>query len=267
MKIKKDFAIPNPRGKTLQFFLKTSGRKANDLELKLVDADGTNYGAKISIPPDRPWEKLEVDLDGLAYWWGGDPHLDGVSQIYFALSAGEGGQGSISIDELTLKPSAKKSGAKPATGILDSCDGIEGWKIESEKGPANIVSVPGVRNRAIGFAYDPSLGNWVQIHKSFPFVLRDRSVIRFFFKWSGEPNRFEFKLADNDGSTFGWTFAALQGPDQWQEIEIPVKDLVYLWGGDASLDLDRIQGVWISASRTRPGPSFHAIDQLSLAVR
>src|SRR5262245_42226061 len=68
----------------------------NTLELKLVDADGSNYGIfwphKTGV---TSWTTIEMPMSSLKYLWGGDNVMDWkhVRQIYFAVSLKSGDQG------------------------------------------------------------------------------------------------------------------------------------------------------------------------------
>jgi len=97
---KKDISIPNYEGNTLQFYMKVLGEKKNNLEIKLIDNDGTNFGYKIVLIPLGEWKRIEIALKDFSYWWGGDSTLSEVKQMYFAVSHIQGGKGSVILDDL-----------------------------------------------------------------------------------------------------------------------------------------------------------------------
>lgn len=80
----------------------------NTLEFKIVDADGSNFGATWTHRTGRSaWTVVDVPLAELAYLWGGDNRMDWsrVRQIYFAVSrksGDEGGKGRVVIRGVTF---------------------------------------------------------------------------------------------------------------------------------------------------------------------
>lgn len=80
----------------------------NTLEFKIVDADGSNFGATWTHRTGRSaWTVVDVPLTELAYLWGGDNRMDWsrVRQIYFAVSrknGDEGGKGRVVIRGVTF---------------------------------------------------------------------------------------------------------------------------------------------------------------------
>lgn len=80
----------------------------NTLEFKIVDADGSNFGATWTHRTGRSaWTVVDVPLTELAYLWGGDNRMDWsrVRQIYFAVShksGDEGGKGRVVVRGVTF---------------------------------------------------------------------------------------------------------------------------------------------------------------------
>ena len=76
----------------------------NDLEFKLVDAGGKNVWRRVMHGVDFPseWHGVRVRKSRLAFGWGPNPDMEPehIGALEIAISAGEGGRGSIWIDEL-----------------------------------------------------------------------------------------------------------------------------------------------------------------------
>lgn len=91
------------------FYYRGSG-KANTLEIKFEDTDGTNFGR---LWPGQSaiadWTRIEVRFAELTYLWGGDANMDWeqVKNIFFAVSRKEGdmgGAGTVEIADIALIP-------------------------------------------------------------------------------------------------------------------------------------------------------------------
>ncbi|MBN1385205.1 MAG: hypothetical protein JW983_10025 [Elusimicrobia bacterium] len=103
VQVDKDFDISLNNDYNFSFYFKREGSK-NNLEFKLVDADGSVFGKKFEkIKSGKKWQKLAIGPGDLKYLWGGDEKLGKVKKIYFAVSAGSGGKGRIYVDELEFK--------------------------------------------------------------------------------------------------------------------------------------------------------------------
>lgn len=261
----KDLPVPSIDRKAIQFYVKHSGDKKNKLEVKLIDEDGTNYGYKADLKPNSDWEKITLDATDFVYWWGGNPKLDTIKQFGFAVSPEEGGIGSVLIDELRLVPSKNRLTEKIKVGLVDDCESTKGWKSESDQGAtASLNTWFGKEKDSLVLKYDLGTGNWVQMYKMQPLEITPKTVISFWMKWTGEANAVEFKIADFDRSNFGKKFETLSNPDQWQEINIPVSELAYLYGGDKELDGKSVIGIWIAVTKVKGSKGTLAIDSIKL---
>lgn len=266
VQFRKNLRIDRSAGNAIQFFVRATGANVNHMEIKLVDDNGTNFGYKFVLKPTDIWEHISIRFEDFSYWWGGDRTLDEITKVYFAVSAIDGGLGSVLVDQLVLTRTEEQSAKRVAGGVFDRCDSMDGWQIEGAVGTTRrLVGIPGVQNQGIAIEYDFGTGNWVQIFKSFPIELTRRGAIRFYFKWTGERNNFEFKVTDKDGTTYGKVFDSLKEKDVWQEVVVPVSELSYWWGGkDQDLDLKNIHGLWLAVSKSNGGSGSHAIDQLEI---
>lgn len=263
--ILKGISVTNYDGKALQFYLRSGSEKVDNLEVKMIDQDGTVFGYKFPLKSSEQWQLITIPWGDFSYWWGGDSKLGGVAQFEFAISAGRGGDGIIVIDELKLVSSQEKAQKKIKSGIFDHCDSLEGWDWDGEEGTSsNLVKALGKEKDALLMEYDLGPGNWVQFNKFFPIELTNKSVFSFFLKWTGEQNNLEFKLVDKDGSNFAKKLENLEKKGEWQEVKIPVSELSYWWGGDSELDAKNIRGIWIGISRNKGNKGSIAIDTLSL---
>jgi len=264
VQINKDITLSTVEGKAIVFHYKVSGKRNNVLEVKLEDGDGSIYGKKIPIRPSKSWVKVLVNIGDLTYWWGGNPKLEGIQRIWFAISGGEGGKGSLILDDLRLVESERRATGKITSGLFDDCDSLEGWETDHEQGSkVKLISVAGKKRKALGIVYDLSEGSWVQVYKNFRVELKEDSVFQFYLKWTGKLNNLEFKLTDADGSVFGKKLE-LENERQWQLVKVPVSRLTYWWGGDEELDMKHVKKLWFAVSRLQGGGGSMGIDQLAL---
>lgn len=265
--VNKDIAIKDYEGKVFQFYVKASGSKTNNLEVKLVDEDGTNYGYKIPLAPNNQWEKVSVNMKDFTYWWGGNPKLDSVKSIYFAVAAIDGGNGTVILDDLrTIAPQKQKSESLKS-GIIDFCDSLSGWAADGEEGTThNLSLVPGKEKQAVKMDYNLNGKTFVQIHKPFPDLkISSKSIFSFHVKKDGDPCALEFKIVDKDGTNFGKRIEGFGKIDPWQEMKIPFSELSYFFGGDPQLDTKNIDGIWIAMSSGNGGKGSITIDQFKVS--
>src|SRR3989338_9159876 len=99
--------------------LRCAGSK-NRLEVKLVDADGTNFGTRLDdLAFDGAWREVAIPYSRFEYFWGGtDTSLDlaKVTSVWMAVSKIEGGASDISFDRIDLDLGASAPRAAPPTG-------------------------------------------------------------------------------------------------------------------------------------------------------
>jgi F5/8 type C domain-containing protein len=85
----------------------------NHLEFKLVDSTGNNvwWHVRRDLEFPREWRTVSIRKRQVRFAWGpaGGGELRHVAFIEIAVTAGEGGAGSVWIDELTLEPLAADS--------------------------------------------------------------------------------------------------------------------------------------------------------------
>lgn len=83
------------------FYYRATG-SINDLEIKMTDDDGTNYGYRLTFNPDGDWHRVKIPFQDFTYWWGGNSTLSYASKLYFAVSPGVGGSGEIMLDNIRV---------------------------------------------------------------------------------------------------------------------------------------------------------------------
>lgn len=250
----KGFVIDDFRNKALSIWVKGKGAN-NNLEIKLVDEDDTNYGVKRPILSESgDWVHLTLSEADFSYWWGGDPALGRVKDIYFAISKGDGGAGELLVSDLRLT-AAPKEGNIRKDGMIFDGGTKEGWMVaKGEASSINLESTTGPKGtKALAFKYSIPAGQWVSARRSLNADLSGNPSIFIRVKGEGEPNNVEIKLIDRDDSTFGKDFPGLGASGQWQDITIPLSDFSYRWGGDNRLDSSLIRYLDIAVSGSGGG--------------
>ncbi len=89
----------------------------NRLEVKLVDADGTNFGVRLEdLAFDNQWHDVNIPFSKFEYFWGGDDKLDlaHVVSVWLAVSKMDGGAGEVGIDQVELVTSSAAPAKSPA---------------------------------------------------------------------------------------------------------------------------------------------------------
>lgn len=247
--VNKSFSIPSFRGKALSFWLKGKGA-ANNLEIKLVDEDDTNYGVKRpSLTTDGDWTQVTFTEADFSYWWGGDQSLNAVKDVYFAVAAGDGGSGEVLVSDLRLV-SANPAGGLSKDGVIADGSSVDSWTLAKGEGAnATLFTGAGLKGKAIGVQYAIPANQWVAIRKTINADLSAGNaslVLRI--KGEGDPNNVEIKLVDRDESTFGKVFTGMGASNAWQEVKIPLSDMQYLWGGDNRLDTTLVRHLDVAIS-------------------
>ena len=149
------------------FYYKGTG-SSNTLQFKLEDEDGSVFGKRLYNATNMSeWTKARINYSELDYYWGGDNSLDlkNITGIVFAIESGErdgipvgeGGNGTLSISNITLESAYKTIGIN----VYGS------WYQEVDNGTSLSLSVDH-GNKIITMTYDLGEGNkWVLIFKKF----------------------------------------------------------------------------------------------------
>jgi hypothetical protein len=143
--VRKKVALELPANYAFSFLLKGEGRP-NNFEFKLLDASGKNVWWRsqrdVTFPTD--WQRTTIRKSRFTFAWGPSAReLKETSAIEFAISAGEGGSGSVWIDDLTFEarepaigtdvpPTVQASSSLPGSeprAMLDA-DAATRWRSE-----------------------------------------------------------------------------------------------------------------------------------------
>ncbi len=127
--VRKSFSLPLPENYAFTFQLRGDARP-NNFEFKLLDARGRDVWWRnqrdFAFPHD--WQQVVIRKSRITHAWGaGRGELKQVGSIEFAVSAGEGGSGSLWIDDLTFEPRepAGHDGVTPSVTASTSLSGSE----------------------------------------------------------------------------------------------------------------------------------------------
>ncbi|HJQ83543.1 MAG TPA: discoidin domain-containing protein [Candidatus Binatia bacterium] len=107
--VRKTFAVALPENWAFTFQLRGEGRP-NNLEFKLIDGRGRNVWWRnqhdFVFPHD--WQRMTIRKSRIGFAWGPQPtaELKQVGAIEIAIAAGEGGSGSVWIDDLAFEERA-----------------------------------------------------------------------------------------------------------------------------------------------------------------
>lgn len=248
--LSKGFAIDEFKGKAISFKMKAKGAN-NNLEVKLVDEDGTNYGVKRPLLSETEgWSALTFNEADFSYWWGGDPVLGRIKDIYFAISAGDGGAGEMLISDLRMGV-ASKDGNIGKGGMVFDGQTKDGWMgAKGEGSTLTLETGPGEKGKkAMAMKFSIPAGQWVSIRRAISADLSSGSPkMTLRLKGEGDPCDVEVKLIDRDDSTFAKIFPGMTGNGKWEEVVIPFSEFNYMWGGDSELDQSLIRYLDIAIS-------------------
>lgn len=120
-----DAQLQLPENYEISFWLKGEA-PSNTLELKLVDPSGENvwWVNRREFEFAGPWRKITFRKRHVTFAWGpaGGGDIRTVGAIEFAITAGQGGKGTIWIDELSITPlePVRPYDAKPVITSVDN---------------------------------------------------------------------------------------------------------------------------------------------------
>lgn len=121
--VRKTFPFPLPENFAFTFDLRGEGPR-NNFEFKLVDPRGRSVWWRrypdFTFPPD--WQRMTVRKSRLELAWGppGAKELKQLGAIELAVSAGEGGTGSLWIEDLVFEERERAEHNGPAHGVQAS---------------------------------------------------------------------------------------------------------------------------------------------------
>jgi hypothetical protein len=266
--ISKNFAIDDFKGKAFTFQIKSKGAN-NNLEVKLIDEDDSNFGVKRPLLTESgDWTTMTLSEADFSYWWGGDPVLGRIKDINFSISAGDGGAGELLVADLRMGQ-ASKEGNIGKGGVIFDGQTKEGWMVaKGESSSITLESGTGQKGtKAMAVRYSIPAGQWVSIRRAINADLsggNPRLVFRL--KGEGDPCDMEVKLIDRDDSVFGKVFTGLAGGGQWVDVTIPLSDFSYMWGGvDNRLDASLVRYMDVAISGSTGGAGKVLINDIRVA--
>lgn len=108
-------AVPGP----VPFRFSVRAEGAGDLEIKLVDADGSVFGRRIPLTGQYgEWTRLVLYPETAEYWWGGnDDGFTNLAAVQIAVA--RAGRGTLWLDELGLDQPGIVSTFPPCGPVLD----------------------------------------------------------------------------------------------------------------------------------------------------
>ncbi len=152
--------------------------------------------------------------------------------------------------------------------IIDPCESLTGWrtmKCGLEQVKINLSLDQGFKGKCLRIDYDldePESYAWCQIYRTLSMEEAEKKEFHFWLRSEGALNKIEFKLEDEDGTTY-WYIFRFSG-ETWKEIVIKVKDMFYAWGG-ADRKLDKIKTMFFAISTIRNGAGTVWLDEISAA--
>lgn len=153
-----------------------------------------------------------------------------------------------------VSPGPEKS-AEPAKAgkgylMLDPMENPAEWEVEGDKGTKlDLKTVAATKGKALSLNYQFGDGGWVQIRKTPKADLARLEAIRLKIRPVKGTINFEIKITDDDWSSFGKKYEALESDGEWMTLDIPVNQFTYWWGGDNKLNLKNIQGFFFAITK------------------
>jgi len=126
--VRKAFSLSLPRNFAFTFALRGEGR-ANNFEFKLLDGKNVWWRVQRDLVPPPEWQPVTIRKSRLDFAWGpaggGEPRQ--MTALELAISVGEGGSGTLWIDDLALeeREPATHDGTAPDVTASTSVAGHE----------------------------------------------------------------------------------------------------------------------------------------------
>lgn len=149
--------------------------------------------------------------------------------------------------------------------LIDSFENVNEWTpLNGEGTTISTKSCEGKKGKAIEINYNlGTTKQWVIIQYLVSLEVPKTGAFRLWVKGSGAKNNLEFKLVDIDGSNFIRLYPAVSGitvRNGWTLITIPIKSLVYGWGGNEQLD--KLQEISIGVTAANGEKGVLCVDEL-----
>ncbi len=258
----------------LRFYYKYRGLK-NNLEIKLIDEDGSVFGIKKQIREIKDWDLMELNFSDFKYWWGGDEKLDlkKIKKIEFVISKESGGEGEFDIDEIEykrlrgeelFKPGELKAGSL----VIDEFERIDPLTMYLPvKGDDSELNLRSTRQYVIEGNYSMEMEYKLKPVGAYPTYVSARwqgekpldwsrvKLIKVWVKGDGSGNYFRINIIDRDGEIWSYEDRKVLLYKKWQLITIPVEKLkIPAWAKKKNgiFDSDVIRGYEISIAGRNP---------------
>lgn len=209
--VRRRLPVTLPKNWELSFWIRGNA-PSNTLEVKLTDPTGENvwWSVRREFVFPGTWQRVRVKSKQLTFAWGpgGGGELKNVGFFEVAITAGDGGQGTVWLDDLTLTelPSVDVPPPTPEVTASSSLPGGD---------PESVLTGAGT-----GWRSDPaaSANQWLAIDFGVP-----REIGGLAIDWSRElpPQAFEVAVSD-DGVSWQrrWEVARAHGGRSW----VPLPD-------------------------------------------
>lgn len=145
------------------------------------------------------------------------------------------------------KPAGKVDPKGPRFELLNTTPKFRSLTDRGGRLTPSLISIGS--DRALKLDYDLADGQWVQSFVDLKQDLSKFTRVQFVFNGNGGANTFEFKIVDSDGTNVGVDWPRASGRAASTVVDIPLTDLVYLWGGDAKLDWKRVRQIYFAVSK------------------
>lgn len=221
------------------FDIKTEG-KLNNLEFKLVDDDGSNFGTRFNnFNTFGQWKRIKIAVSDLEYFWGGNNKLNlkKVKTIWFAITKAQGGEGKILVDNLEYKTKEDllKLDGLSSKLLIDNFERSDPYRtyvpVIYDKSDLDLRSVNSYLvegNYAMEMYYvlstdksDPSsVGAFFKMTR--PLNWTKVSTVNIWVRGDGSRNIFSIQLVDASNEVWEYDDYQVLYDSEWKLISIPI---------------------------------------------
>ncbi len=225
--------------KYIQFDFKGIGA-INNLEVKLVDKDGSNFGKKFeNFTRTEKWIKVRINKKEFTYLWGGDNKMDwkNIKSIWLAVSAASGEEGEVFFDNIEYKPEENilDLRANKLKVVIDDFERSDPYKVYLPVLNDNSsLDLRASREYVIGGNYSMELYYKLSTVKSEPssisalysgintFDWRNVSYVQLWIKGDSSGNIFTIGIIDGSGELWEYNNYNVLNDNKWHLIKVAI---------------------------------------------
>jgi hypothetical protein len=258
----------------LSFYVQAGSTIDFDVTAELKDL--ANPGAQVKIKdyidgkiiPVGTWKQVLIPLTAFA---NNPVHLDNLGQ-FSILIPDTAPNYKLYVDRVSFQALTYTTQPDVKIDSMDTYYLTSSWKVNPATGTQLALStVDGLFGNAMKMQYsfsDPNQvsGQYVNMNRSMGLNVKtdDANAFQFWYKGTGGNNTIEFKIIDNNQTTFEFKDQKVSNTNnQWKLLTVPYSDFSYFSGSDQIMDFTNLTQMAIALSKGDGGQGDFYLHQVS----